>query len=375
VHSSTSSSDQRLPHAEWGKILLGAMILFVAFVGVMELRLAARGFRPTVIDSEARWLKQRERASDLGSRALVLVGASRMQLDVDLDVLRRETGLEPVQLAIDGSDFSPVLEGLADDPSIRGTVLVDYNNGTATGVAGGAQDIPGRYKADYESLRLRHHLPDFADTEAWLTDVVHDHMRSYADGANPLTSLLTRIVPPRATPQYLITLPDRSRMADYKKVSMPDFYYARAIRNLGTPLDLPPNVTYPELDKILQSHIDALAPASMQPFAQRAHALDAMADAIRARGGHVAFLVMPMSGFVKDIDSKKYPRAQFWDAFTASTSAQTLNSDDVANLRTFTCPDGSHLDYRDRAKFTHELVKALELGESAGRNNRPTPAP
>ena len=32
--------------------------------------------------------------------------------------LRRKTGLEPVQLAIDGSSFVPVLEDLANDPAI-----------------------------------------------------------------------------------------------------------------------------------------------------------------------------------------------------------------------------------------------------------------
>ena len=116
--SSTSSFERAVPEGNWLRIDLVALLLLVMFIGIVELRLGVRGFRPMRTDSEWSWVAQRARASALGERALVLVGASRMLLDIDLQVLRRETGLEPVQLAIDDSSFVPVLEDLADDPDI-----------------------------------------------------------------------------------------------------------------------------------------------------------------------------------------------------------------------------------------------------------------
>ncbi len=126
-----SSVYRRVPKIRW-QILLSGLILFTVFVAAMEVRLAIRGIRPTAVDNDAAWIRERARASSLGDHALILIGASRMQTDIDLDVLRIRTGLEPVQLAIDASSFIPILAGLAKDPAIRGTVIVSFMDSTLT---------------------------------------------------------------------------------------------------------------------------------------------------------------------------------------------------------------------------------------------------
>lgn len=360
--SSTSSSDARLPRAAWGPVLFGALALWAAFVAAMELRLAARGFRPTVVDSEALWLKQRERAAALGSRALILVGASRIQLDIDLDVLRRRTGLEPVQLAIDGSSFVPVLRSLADDPRVCGTIVVDFAENVVGDPA--RRDAADIYAADYARLPVGATVPDYAWSEALLTDFVRDHLRSYADGARPLTSLLLRILPAGATPQYLVTLPDRSRLADYAKVPMPGFYYARVMRNMGQEVEPKPGMTWNDLDAELRRRIGELQPADARAFEQGASRILGMADRIAARGGRVLFVLMPRGGLVAAADDRFFPRTVFWDRFAARSSYPAVSYADVPALRDFGLPDGSHLDFRDRPRFTNSLVDALGLSAS-----------
>lgn len=362
VPSSTSSSDQRLPRLAWPRVLGGALLIFAAFVGSMELRLAARGFRPTVIDSAALWLKERQRASDLGARALILVGASRIQLDIDLDLLRRRTGLEPVQLAVDGSSFVPVLRSLADDPAVHGTVIVSFADHILAGPP--SKDTAARFAAEYKSRRPGQEIPDFATIEAYLTDLLHHQLRSYADGARPITSLLLRILPPRATPQYLVTLPDRSRLADYRRVPMPRFYYARVERNLGQTVRIVPGMSWDDLDAVLRARIEALKPADNATYLRRIQAVVAMASAIEARGGHVVFVAMPRSGLVKLIDDHRFPRRMFWDRFAASSLVPAVHFEDVPGLRDFVCPDGSHLDYRERDRFTRALVAAFGLDKT-----------
>ena len=41
--------------------------------------------------------------------------------------------------------------------------------------------------------------------------------------------------------------------------------------------------------------------------------------------------------------------------------APAVHFEDVPGMRDIECPDGSHLDYRQRAGFTAALAQALEL--------------
>lgn len=358
VRSSIFNSDQRLPQLPWRRMHAVALLMLGGFVLSMELSLAGRGFEATVLDTEALWQKHRVRAGRLGKQALILVGASRIQLGLDPDVLRAASSLEPVQLAIDGSSFVPVLAGLAADPSITGTLLVSYKDHL---IAGYEQiDRASAYQANYARL-TRSALPDSTVSEALLASAVGKRLRSFADGARPLSTLLIRVLDSSATPQYLTTRHDRSRLADYSLVQMPDFYYARVLRSLGSnALHLPRNPTYDDIEFALRGEIGRLQPTSREAFERGMVHVESLVRKIQQRGGHVFFLVMPSSGFVRDIERKRYPRAQFWDHFARQTSAKTHHFEDYPALRDFHCPDGSHLDHRDREKFTEALTKIIK---------------
>ncbi|MFZ4790949.1 MAG: hypothetical protein ACOYMW_08670 [Candidatus Competibacteraceae bacterium] len=361
MHSSISNSNQRLPHLAWWTILLGAVLVWAAFVAVMELRLAAKGFHRTVIDSEALWQAERARAQTLGERALIIVGGSRIQLGLNLEVLRELTGLEPVQLAIDGTPPLPVLEGLARDPMIGGTVLVDYYD-HMLGPEGG--NNRGReFEHRFEQSLATGWLLDYEQIEGYLSQRWRQALRSYADGARPLTTLQMRILG-GTTPQYLVTLPDRSRWADYQRVAMPDFYYQRVIRSLGkSEVRLPSGSTYEDLRRLLASRIQQLQPLDETVYMsqERLEYLESLVQAIQRRGGQVVFVVMPASGMVREIEQRQFPRSRFWDRWTALTSTHTVHFEDVPALRDFVCPDGAHLDYRDQVRFTTALVVAAGL--------------
>lgn len=357
VPSSISSSNRRLPRLAWRKLLGGGLAILVLFVAVMELRLAARGFMPSVIDSPALWLRQRERADALGAHALIIVGSSRALLDLDLDTLRRETGLEPVQLAVDGSSFVPVLAGLADDPAIRGTVLVDFAQHILTVPA--VRDAAYAYQDEY-ARKQGSLLPDFRASEDRLSDLLHGGLRSYADGTRPITALRLRILDPAPTSQYLRMLPDREVLADYSRVPMPEFYFARVMRNLGesVPTD---GKSYTEIEAELKARIAAMPAVDNAFFLRSLPAIGSMTRSIQSHGGRLLYVNLPTSGDVRALDEHRFPRALFWDRFSATAGAPTLHFEDVPALASFFCPDGSHLDYRDRARFTEALVGALHL--------------
>lgn len=355
--TSFTSSSERLPVFRQGAVLGAAFALFVLFVVALEAGLAYRGFRPGVIDTEARWQHERLRADRLGKRALILVGASRIQLDVDLGLLRHETGLQPVQLAIDGNSFVPVLRGLADDDRVTGTVLVDFSEyllATTSDIDAAA----ALYQKDFQK-REDSVIPDFSSSEAWLKDLVAAHLRSYADGARPLTSLLFRALDPGATPQYLVTSPDRSRAADYRMVPMPNAYYSRVVRELGIDLRVGPGAQWSQVDAALHDFIRGRAPVSNRIFLTRLDELAAMVAKVEKRGGRVYFIKMPVSGLVRENDTRLYPRQEFWAYLEKRFPGRTINAEDDAVMNGLVCPDGSHLDKRDKPRFTLALAREL----------------
>jgi hypothetical protein len=363
VPSSISSFERLVPAGPWPKIVLSALFVAVLFIAAIEVRLAIRGFHPTATDSEWSWVVQRERASRLGDHALVLVGASRVLLDVDLDVLRRASGLEPVQLAIDGSSFVPVLEDLADDPSITGTVLIGYQDNVIASTDG--ESAAAGFVAAWHRRERAHRIPTFASTESALTDWVHAKLRSYADGARPITSVSSRIIAPNPTPQYLLTRPDRSWLADYSKVEMPRFYYGRVQRTLGETIPARPGMTWADLDDEIRRRIETMPTADASLVDTRSRHVAALVRKIEARGGHVEIAAFPTDALVREIDAKRYPRKLFFDQFVAIVGAKAISPADAPALAAFKCPDGSHIDYRDRAAFTAALSDALAGGSAS----------
>ena len=356
---STSSFERALPDMPWLRIFGAALLICFTFIALMEIRLAQLGYHSTVLDSKERWAKERTRASQLGEKALILIGGSRIQLGIDLDTLRKETGLEPVQLAVDGSSFVPILKGLADDPSIRGTVLVDYSPSSVEGALSEEFGPSTAFEQAFEKHAGQYELFSLARVEKSLTEIIREHLRCFADGSNPLMSLQYRIIPGKNASQYLITLPDRSRLADYSLVSMPAFYYFRVARNMGE--EKSTNFADPDIENILKRKIRLLRPHDNSSFVQGARYLARLATQIKTRNGKVYFVEMPSSGMVRQEDEMRYPEEDFLGVFEKEVGMPVLSSAVAPSLRSFTCPDGSHLDFRDRTRFTTALTHSLAI--------------
>ena len=125
--SSISSSSDRLPRGKWVLSWSAALVIVALVAGSWETLLRVRGLGIASVDDTAQlWATERERAATLGTNAMILVGASRMQMDVDLATLRQYTTKTPVQLAISAAPFMPVLESLADDDRVVGDVIVSF---------------------------------------------------------------------------------------------------------------------------------------------------------------------------------------------------------------------------------------------------------
>lgn len=352
MHSSTSNSSDRLPRQDLKQSFLIGTLIGVLLLTVVELRLRQIGFQPTVQDSKELWATERSKAVLLGKQALILVGDSRMQLDVDLDVLAATTGLTPVQLAIDGSEFLPVLADLAADESITGTVLVsgDVWKLVEKQHTDRANEWIDFYHREYQALVA-------PKLETLLKSQVQQWSALYASGM-PASDLLIRLITPgKVRPLYLSTKPNRQRDADYQLVEQPMFYIQRVLRNLGQTVDLAKVASQADFERLVIDALQQSAPTHYAP--EQFFYVNRLTDRILDRGGKIAFINFPMTGLIFAIDEHRSPRQFGWDVFAAHSRAITFNSQDYPALN-FALPDGSHLDVRDKQAFTEQLVSGLK---------------
>jgi hypothetical protein len=358
-----SNEEQLLrPVPPVGDSLIIAAFIVIVLIAAMEIALALRGIRATSVDDEHTWMLQRHRASTLGNRALILVGASRIQTGIDIDVLRAKTKLEPVQLAIDGSVYAPILKGLAEDPTVTGTILVSYQAPTVTPLNNA--DIASRYERDYEGARNQLTAIDFATVEYTLDSAVRSRMRSFADGARPLTTLVRRIVTFAPSRQYATFLPDRSRLADYSAVDIIEIYYGRVLRELGSDLTIQPGEKLDSIDAEIRKEIAKSPEIPDSVYGSATAEIAEYVKAIQSRGGRVIFVVFPTGGLITEIEDHACPRSRCWDQFVKMVPSQSLNFEDVPYLRSIPVPDGSHIDFRNRPQLTSALVDLLNLREA-----------
>lgn len=329
VPSSTSSSDRLWP-GTWFAVIAVVLLALVSW----ELFWRANGFEPSLHDDAMLWARSREQATVQGEDAVVLVGSSRMQMGIHRQTLARATGWPPaIQLAMVRGPSIPVLRHLAADEGFRGTVLCEVSLplffGQTEGFVREVEEIVRAYDERTYPQRFEHRLSMLLQ--------------------GSLVTRLSRLSPTvirnaiwfgqMPTPRYEgVIAEDRFRYADYAKVqSIPALH--RRIRN-----ELAQVEPVPATDAMLEAR-----------FAE----VEAMRDAIRARGGDVVFVRLPSHAMVLERETKWYPRARYWDRFAAQTDAQWIHYRDDPLLAQILPPDGDHLGVHQARKFSQRLAEIL----------------
>jgi len=335
VPSSTSNSDARLPAGAWGRTWLIAILLAGVTLGGLEGAWRTRGFAPSVTDDAALWALARGQASGRDPNQVVLLGASRMQLGVVPAILReRLGGREPLQLAIDGSSCVPVLDDLSRDPDFCGLVLVDV---MPAAFYSGPLNVHAGTQAEY--VRAYHEQTATAALETRLrlnvqSHIVFRHPAVLPTGRNLLRWTRRGHLP---EPGYGRTLANRCRLADYTRVDV-----AKSAAEL--------------VDRTQKQ----IPPAPTDVWRQSLVTLREMVDRLHAHGARVVFLTLPVSGELGALEANRFPRAAYWNALLDVTGALGIHFRDEPALADFVCAEGSHLDYRDAARFTAELATTLQ---------------
>jgi hypothetical protein len=332
VPSSTSSSEPRpIPGGRWGATCLGALALAVGATYVLERETRAHGQRPSVVDDPLSWAVVRRTADD-DPRVVAFVGASRTALGYSAGAFAAAApGLRGVQLGIDGASPFGVLADLAADDRFRGLAVVDLLE-WEVGVADTFNDARLYVERGHALWRA-----PGAVANRYLAGWAQSGLAVLAiTGHRILTSWFGQARWP--APAWVAADRARSSRADYRLAEP-----AALARQRDTRL-----ATIPAVPLTPDAWLAILA-RDVEPLFRE----------IRAHGGDVVVIHMPISGRLREIFDDRYPRARYWDAFAARSAAHVLHFRDLPAMAGLTCPDEMHLDQRDQAPYTLALVDAL----------------
>jgi hypothetical protein len=325
VPSSTSSS-RAVPAGDWRATWVVAIVAAIAIVGFCEHLSRARGQRPNVADDPVSWALARRTVDD-DANVVAFVGTSRMQLAYSARAFAEAAPrMRGVQLAIDGVPAIGVLADLAADPNFKGIAAVDLDEWD---VAWG--DLYAMAKPYIARAHALWRAPG-ALANRLLAGRAQEQLAVLAVGGRPIATALVHGRWP--APTWVVADRDRISHGDAELTT------AAALRA--------------KADKRLTNFDEPPPPPDV--WLQRALAIDPLVAQIRAHGGDVVIVRLPVSGRLAAGFAEHYPRATYWDAFAAKSSAHVVHFRDVPAMRDLTCPDEMHLDERDQPQFTRALV-------------------
>jgi hypothetical protein len=312
----------------------------------------ARGFVPSVTDDIPLWSLTRSGVGRNDPGEIVLIGASRIQTDINGEVFAEVFGEpKPKQLAIAANNPLPILDHFARDETFQGLILCDVMPiYFFTGV-----DTTASYGAEYVAYAQKDRSWDLAATQ--LRVFLESRLALRAPDVAPSPAILLGLL-------GLGVLPRQYAVVDA----------CRYVHQNRRPEEVPR-----EYIEQLAAMTERAQPASAERLDRDLATLNDAVLRIQARGGQVVFIVLPVSGLRREAEERRFPRSEFWDKFAARIDAVTIHFDDYPELSGFLGFDGSHLNAPDAAAFTRSFASILKTKLRRGAPSlvgppRPSPA-
>lgn len=314
-------------------VIVLALLVAGATLGGWEWLWRAQGYQPALYDDRDLWSEHRDRASDVDqARNFTVIGASRIQLAFSTQAFESSMpGWHAISLAINGHYPPAVLQDLAADEDFAGVLLVAVD---ARGLAHWYRDMSVPW--------VRHYHRDFGPQrriERRLLTAAQKRLVMAGSEFNlvrRLTGWLDNRPPAR---HYTRLLEDRTISADFGRANV------KGLRQ--------------NFVQGLAADYEKRPPPSPARWHDELEPIAEAVKAIQARGGTVVFLRMPTSDGHWALDRQNYPRERYWDRLAEATGATTIHFQDYPELAGLELPDTSHIDQRDRTRFTRALTKIL----------------
>ena len=325
-------------------IKAGLLALFISLIAIVswEIHLRNKGFNVTYDDNEALWANKRGMVYQ--PQVTVLIGASRMKYDLDIQTWNDLTGTQAIQLANVGSNPRLVLKDLADDPNFKGKLIIDITEGVF---------FSERAFYDWKTNKKIAYFKGITPTQRFSFQVDHvlESRFVFLDQDNfSINAMLDNAhFPPRDGVFPGLYFPFGFTPSNYERQSYmtPEFVadtnQQNAVKNIWHYGLSQPHEPMPieKMDAIFNS-------------------VKADVNKIQARGGRVIFIRPPSTGFFWEVEQKAFPRAAYWERLLTLTGCKGIYFKDYPATADFICPEWSHLKPTDAVIYTKELIKELQ---------------
>jgi hypothetical protein len=343
--------ERPIPQAPWRGITVIVVLTVIAAASAWEFYCRSIGYGPTLNDNEDLWTLTRRRVKP---ESVVIIGDSRAWYDFDLDELQKGLGKRPVQLAMAGSCAYPVLADLANDENFHGTIICSLvprlffaPSGTPPmerakkAVRRFHTQTPAQRASQYLAMPLEERVAFLKEEDLTLEELLKQL---------PIPNRPGALVPPRVPPYFQSV--DRERRARMiERCAQPGELQGTIQQiwlRLFTP---PPPPTYIPQETFMAK----MAEASETRFRDTSAAV----AKLRARGGKIVFVRLPVVSELKRLEDRITPRAQIWEPLLKRTGTPGIYFEDYPELSSFNCPEWSHLSAGDSVEFTKRLVPYL----------------
>ena len=344
--------ERPIPQVPWRGMTVVVVLVVIAAATAWEFYCRSIGYGPTLNNTEDLWVTARRRVQP---ESVVIIGDSRGWFDLDLDELQKGFGKRPVQLAGPGSCPYPVLADLVSDETFHGAIICSFTPRLFMAPPGS----PPMERAEKNVRRSRTQTPAQRVSQ-YLAMPLEEHVAFLKQQDLTLEELLKRLpvpnrpgalVPP-PPPPYFQTIDRERRARMIEECARPGSELQRRIQLGWIPLfNPPPPPTYIPKEVFMAKVKKAIE--------QRFQDVAAAAQKLRARGGKIVFVRLPVTGGLKVLEDRTTPRSQIWDRVIRDTAAPGIYFEDFPALSGFNCPEWSHLSAGDSVEFSKRLVPHL----------------
>ena len=351
--SSTSNSDfvRVIPKLPWRGLTVIVVLIVCAAAAAWEMYVRSIGYGPTLNPTEDLWAQTRRAVKP---ESVVIIGDSRGWFDLDLDELEKGLGKRPVQLAMGGGCAYPVLADLANDERFHGTIICSF-------VPRLFFAPPGSPPMDRsEKAVRRYHTVTLAQRASQYLAMPLEENVAFLKQEDLTTEALLKELPipdrpnaqvPPNLPPYFASLDRERRARMIERCAQPGKLQSKIQQRWLRLFSPPPPPSFIPIDAFMAT----MKKAQEDRFVDTTKAV----EKLRARGGKIVFVRLPLSGELKTLEDRISPRSQLWERLLKDTKAPGIYFEDYPELSTFTCPEWSHLSAGDSVEFSKRLVPHL----------------